>query len=91
MTQDEQHQELTRITAVKLKLPPFWPANPQVWLAQVEAQFMTRGIKTKSDYVVASLASEFAIKVHDLILQPLGTMPYDHLKEQLIKCMVTLE
>ena len=53
----------------------------------MEAQFTTRGIaiqKTKFDYVVASLAPEFATKVRDLVLHPPETNPYDMLKEQLI-------
>ena len=77
-----------RIAAVHLKLPPFWPTDPQIWFAQVEAQFTTRGIttqKTKFDHIVGSLALEFATEVRDLILYPPRDNPYTTLKEQLIK------
>ena len=76
------------INAISLKLPPFWPADPDMWFAQVEAQFATKGIraeKTKFDYIVASLSPDTATEVRDLILVPPADNPYTVLKTALIK------
>ena len=79
--------DASNVAAISVKIPPFWPSDPQVWFAQVEAQFSMRGITaqpTKFDYIVASLSPEFATEVRDLILQ-FSTHPYATLKEQLIR------
>ena len=82
------------VAAVSLKIPLFWPSNPLVWCAQVEAQFATRHImsqRTMFDYVVSSLTPEFATEVQDLILRPPATTPYYVLKELLVKRTVASE
>ena len=93
--QPEQQPEQPRpqpppdhMQTVSLKLPPYWPNDLQIWFAQVEAQFSTRGInaqRTMFDYVVANLTPDIAIEIRDLILRPPEENPYNVLKAQLIK------
>ena len=74
--------------AVSIKLPPFWPADSQLWLTQVEAQFAIRNIvsqQTKFYHIVGSLSPEVATEVRDIILRPDAEAPYDKLKEALLK------
>eukprot|EP00794_Sanderia_malayensis_P012952 gene12952-biopygen10328 len=81
-------RELPSVSGYSLKLPPFWPNDPVVWFAQVEALFTTRRITTQStkfSFVISSLPPEIAQEIRDLLLQPPADEPYEHLKAGLIK------
>ena len=81
-------QEQGVVSAVALKIPPFWPADPAVWFAQVEAQFSIKDVvqqRTRFDHIVAALAPDVITEVRDVILHPPAERPYDRLKEALIQ------
>jgi len=76
------------VQAVSLKLPPYWPNDPIVWFAQVEAQFLTRNITSQATqfaYVIASLPPEIAQEIRDILISPPPESPYDVLKATLIR------
>jgi hypothetical protein len=64
-------------------VPPFWPADPAAWFAQVEATFATKKLtaqKARFDFVVASLSPEVATEIRDLVLHPPEANPYNVLR-----------
>ena len=72
-------------SAVSLKLPDFWPSDPELWFAQAEALFAAQNItqeKTKFGHVVRVLPAQYASEVRDIILRP-PEAPYTALKTEL--------
>ena len=75
---------------VNLKLPQFWSNDPQIWFAQIEAQFETRRINSQQSrfaHVISALQPEVAQEVRDVLLNPPQVDAYKALKEQLIRRM----
>ena len=77
------------ISAVSIKLPPFWTTQPEVWFCQVEAQFQTRNPVitadlTKFNHVVAAVDNVSAGEVEAIILSPPTNDKYAALKATLI-------
>ena len=75
-----------RVSAVSVKLPPFWPDKVKLWFAQAEAQFVIRGItveQTRFAHVVSMLDSKSAEFAMDIIESPPPDDPYSTLKKRL--------
>lgn len=73
---------------VGVRIPPFWPEEPEVWFAQVESQFVLSNITsdlTKFHFVTGQLDQEYARIVKDIIITPPSNNKYDKLKAELIK------
>lgn len=82
-----QAQQSVSINAVSLKLPEFWPTDPELWFTRIEAQFAIRNISsddTKFNYVVGTLDNNTATEVKPLLIAPPSESKYESVKAALI-------
>ena len=66
--EDAQQAPPAQVTAVSVKLPPFWPRQPGMWFVTVEAQFNLRRVtedQTKFDHVLTALDPDTQERVAD--------------------------
>ena len=71
-----------------MKIPPFWEERPELWFAQIEAQFRTSGIttdETKFSLVVGAVESRVLSQAYDAIIDPPEKRKYDNLKQTIIE------
>lgn len=76
------------VNRVAVRLPPFWPEDPEVWFTQAESHFHVSGIKddaTKFHIILSQLDQRYAKEIKDVIQSPPKTDKYNKLKSELIK------
>ncbi|XP_075990305.1 uncharacterized protein LOC142985955 [Anticarsia gemmatalis] len=76
------------ICRVAVRIPPFWPDDPEIWFAQVEAQFANANVTsdaTKFNYVIGNLEYQYSKQVRDILIAPPAENKYEKLKQELVK------
>jgi hypothetical protein len=84
---DSAVAERSDVCKVGVRVPPFWPEEPELWFTQMEGQFMISGITadaTKFYYVISQLEHQYIFEVKDVINSPPAQNKYDKLKTELI-------
>ncbi|XP_026319189.1 uncharacterized protein LOC113229722 [Hyposmocoma kahamanoa] len=82
---DEPQRDLFRVS---VKVPEFWADRPDVWFAQLEAQFALARINddtTKFYHVISQLGNQYTAEVLDVIQAPPSTGKYQKIKAELIR------
>lgn len=84
MDEDKEHASCR----VGIKAPIFNAADPQLWFAQLEGQFVLANItsdSTKFYHAQSQLDPQYSAEVRDIIVSPPATGKYEKLKQELIK------
>jgi hypothetical protein len=79
--------ENNNLNRIAVRIPPFWPTDPELWFSQIENQFALAGItsdETKFNYVAGHLDAKYAAEVRDILTKPPATEKYLKLKTELI-------
>jgi hypothetical protein len=74
-------------SSVSVKIPPFWPKDPDMWFRTIEASFSIAKItqdETKYSYVISNLDQTYLSSVRDLVMNPPNAGKYEALKQKLI-------
>lgn len=84
MSVPEDQQSVNRVAA---RLPPFWEENPDIWFAQVEAQFIVAGITvddTKFNHVIGNIDGKILSRVSNIVISPPVANKYEALKAAIL-------
>lgn len=84
---NSNNQQQTIIQRIALRIPPFWDESPEIWFAQIEAQFTTSQVTTdlsKFNAVVGAIESKILTQVADAVLNPPALDKYGNLKAKIL-------
>ncbi|KMQ86203.1 hypothetical protein RF55_14884 [Lasius niger] len=84
----EETEDSPRGNRITLRIPPFWPEEPELWFAQLESQLSLAGVTdddAKYTYTLSRLEPKQAREIKDVITQPPSKNKYDMLKRELIR------
>ncbi|XP_018359737.1 PREDICTED: uncharacterized protein LOC108758981 [Trachymyrmex cornetzi] len=73
---------------ITIRIPPFWPEEPELWFAQIEGQFELCRIGSDHERYIHALSKiepKQAKEVKDIIINPPSSRKYEALKEALIQ------
>lgn len=87
MSLENVKEDSGTVFKVTVRAPPFWPEEPALWFAQMEAQFDLSGITadaTKFNHIIGQLEHKYAVEVKDIISNPPALKKYDKIKLELI-------
>jgi hypothetical protein len=87
MSEQQEENVATAQQAVFVKLPPFLPHSPTLWLSQAECLFTVKQLTDEFQrycHVVGALPHESLRLVADLVEAPPSAMPYSAIKGWLL-------
>jgi hypothetical protein len=82
------------VQAVSVRLPAWWPDQPEVWFARAEAIFRQKSVatdETKFDHVLAALDNDAVVHVLDILRDPPTQGSYQAIKRRLIGSLALSE
>lgn len=85
--QSAESELSSNLFRVGVKIPPFWPEDPELWFARLEGQFTISNIKTDSTkfyYAISQMDFATVAEVRDVIKAPPAENKYEMLKTCLI-------
>lgn len=83
-----------KVSTLAIKVPPFWIERPEIWFAQLEAQFQSAKMvsdRQRFNTLLGQVDAKILAQVSDSVLNPPATDKFKHLKEAIITCFADSE